>query len=360
LRRAGLAEDAIHRVGVPVRAQHFFFKGGDRVKRLPEALSYVAIGRDELVSSLIELAESHGAQFLFDSSCIDVDLDARQASFRDRVGQTTATTSDVILFADGAFSLGRSIFQRRVRRFESSQTFHRHGYKTLLFPEATKRGFDPSEVLFFAGGNKFLANGTFLPGDTLVVTLCLPYHGGESLEMSDPAAVRVFFEKHLPLLAQRHDALADEFLRNPAGDFVTVRCSTFHDRDVALLLGDAAHAVVPFAGLGLNLCIEDVDALDRLLDEHRDDWGATLAGFTRTRVPEAEAVAEISLENYRLLDGSNLTELLRREYAAKMHRVLPRMYPPGLDTLTAFTDLPFSEIRRLQRDINRRPAIARL
>lgn len=357
LRRAGLSLEEILACGVEATALRYFFTGGSKIKALEDGMSFLTVDRDALVKLLLDSAGRYDVRMHFNTRCDDIDFEKKsifvESTKEEDAGKKRELTGEVIVCADGARSIGRHLMQQRLRRFSYSQSYYRHGYKTLMYTDASKRGFDPGQVLFWSGeGGRFVANGSMIPGDRMNITLCLPYDGPESLTMSDEASIRQFFETHLPDLHARHDSVVEEFLNNPTSDFVSVNCSQFHHSNAAVLIGDAAHAVVPFLGQGMNLALEDVHALDTLLAQYGDDWSRVLPAYTTSRKPEADAVREMSLNNYQLLDGSNLPFLLRREFTACMHKLLPSRYPMDFEFIMAFTNIPYSEVYRIQQLYN--------
>jgi kynurenine 3-monooxygenase len=134
---------------------------------------------------------------------------------------------------------------------------------------------------------------------TFACILFLPFEGPDSFtQLNTPAAVRRFFEARFPDAVPLMPDLTNNFFANPTGSMVTIKCSPWHVQDRALLLGDAAHAIVPFFGQGINCGFEDCSILLELIDRHGGDWELTFAEFERARKINADAIADLAVENF--------------------------------------------------------------
>ena len=180
---------------------------------------------------------------------------------------------------------------------------------------------------------------------SFTATLFLPNEGDGGLTaLRSSADVANFFDWHfadaVPLLPD----LTEEFFANPTGMLGTIRCQPWRHRDRAVVIGDAAHAIVPFHGQGMNAGFEDCVALDTCIDRHGDDWGAVFEDFERNRKPNADAIAEMALENYvEMRDAVRDAKfLLKKELAWKLERLYPDRFIPRY-SMVMFHLLPYAE-----------------
>lgn len=184
---------------------------------------------------------------------------------------------------------------------------------------------------------------------SFTVTLFLPHRGaGESFEnLTDEAAVTAFFRARFPDALALIPGLAQQFLHNPTGIMGTIRTARWQMDGRVLLLGDAAHAVVPFHGQGMNCAFEDCLELDRQLDAHGDDHAAAFAAVEAARKPNADAIADMALENY--IEMRDLVAQPRFQLQKQLEFVLERRHP-GIFVrrygLVMFHTLPYAEAQR--------------
>ena len=141
--------------------------------------------------------------------------------------------------------------------------------------------------------------------------------------------------------------LTEDFLKNPTGPLVTIRCSPWHVDGRVVLLGDACHAVVPFLGQGMNAAIEDCTVLARCLAEHDGDRAAAFADFERQRKENTDALAELCVDNFLEMRDhvASPTFRLRKRGERVLHRLIPFWYTP-LYNMISFTRIPYSDARR--------------
>lgn len=301
LREVGLyGEVEKHLVAMPGRMIH------DETGKLlyqpygrDESAVHYSVERAVLNKILLDAAETAGAEILFGERGEEVDFDHRRLKLRrDSDGWRRALPFVTLIGTDGAGSAVRRAMLEK-KGIDCRDEHLPHGYKELAIPPG--RGGTPrlernALHIWPRGGFMLIALPNRDGGFT--ATLFLPHAGFPSFQaLADEPAVRRFLEAEfpdvLPLLA---DPVGD-FLNHPTGILGTIRCFPWHVADRALLLGDAAHAVVPFHGQGMNCAFEDCAVLDRLLDEH-DDLESLYLAFERLRKPDAEAIADMALENY--------------------------------------------------------------
>ncbi len=312
-----------------------------------EGQAILSISRRELNVALMNAAQQAGASLVFERRCVDVDLDAPSITVEGPDGAIETFEADVVLGADGAFSAVRARMQR-TDRFDYQQEFLTHGYKELSMPAAPGGGHRID-----AGGLHIWPRHRFmmiaLPNldGTFTCTLFAPFEGPVSFEgLREPEDVTALFEREFPDALPHMPTLVDEFFDNPTGSLVTVRCSPYHRGRVALV-GDAAHAVVPFYGQGMNAAFEDCTVLAGLLDAHDGDWDRALAAYSVVRKPDAHAIADLALYNYLVMRDKVASRgfLWRKTVDRALHKWAPQRWIPLYSRVT-FSNRPYSEARR--------------
>jgi kynurenine 3-monooxygenase len=242
--------------------------------------------------------------------------------------------------------------------YEASEEMLAHGYKELsILPGALGRHRMEAGALHIwpRGGYMLIA----LPNHdgTFTVTLFLPYEGEPSFaSLATPAEVSRFFAAEFPDVAGKIHGLEDAFFANPTGALGTVSCHPWHLDGRALLLGDAAHAIVPFHGQGMNCAFEDCLELDRCFEETGGDWTQLFALFAARRKPNADAIAEMALENYVEMRDSVRDPgfLLRQRVAFELERRFPERFAPRYALVMFRDDVPYAEAQwrgRIQEEI---------
>ncbi|MFN7021284.1 MAG: FAD-dependent oxidoreductase, partial [Phycisphaerales bacterium] len=302
----------------------------------------------------------------FHHRCLDVDLSRNEAVFLDetpgRDPRTHTVAADLICGADGAFSPLRSAMQK-TDRFDYSQTYLEHGYKELVIPpvasraghaqsnsaEAAEFAMEPNALhIWPRGGAMMIALPN--PDRSFTCTLFWPFTGDHGLDsLRTPDEVLAFFSRHYPDAVPLMPTLADDYLRNPSSSLVTVRCRpwihfTSDRRRAALLLGDAAHAIVPFYGQGMNCAFEDCRVLAETLDAHGHDFAAALPEYQHLRKPNADAIADMALDNFTEMRDKvgNLDFLHRKRLEHALHELDPVNLTPQYH-LVSFTTVPYAD-----------------
>lgn len=266
----------------------------------PHETNY-SVSRAELNKSLMNAAENTGkVRILFNHEVQDIDF-ARNAM----IVKNTATGDAFedhglpLFAADGAGSPVRHAMVKRLG-IENTEDLLDHAYKELVIPAASDGGWRiEKEALHIwpRGGYMVIA----LPNldGSFTCTLFLAREGAPSFASLDsPEKLQKFFTAEFPGALQLIPDLAKDFFANPIGILGTVRSAPWHHEDQCVLIGDAAHAVVPFHGQGMNAAFEDCVALDLLIEQHGADWKTIFEKYTTERKPNGDAIAQMALENY--------------------------------------------------------------
>lgn len=249
-----------------------------------------------------------------------------------------------VIAADGAGSVIRRSFDGS-DTFGGIETLLRHGYKELSIPAGSDGAFqlDPNALHIWPRGG-FMLIALPNPGGDFTLTLFLANDGDTSFaSLIDAASVEAFFEQHFADVAALIPNLVDEVINHPLGVLGTVRCRHWHDRGNVLLIGDAAHAIVPFHGQGMNLAFEDCALLDRLVTNLRTDWQRIFRTFENTQLMNANAIAEMALENYIEMRDTvrDPNFALRKALAFELERRLPEYFIPRYAMVMFHADIPY-------------------
>ena len=237
---------------------------------------------------------------------------------------------DLVIGCDGAFSVVRAVMQR-LDRFNYSQSHLEHGYKELTMPPTSTGDFamPPGGLhIWPRGGYMMIA----LPNTdrSFTCTCFWPFTGPNSFDaLRTEKDIRDFFTAHFPDAVPLMPTLVEEFMANPTSSLVTIRSRPWHVDGKIVLVGDAAHAVVPFYGQGMNASFEDCVVLDECLDRHPGQLAAALAEYTERRKVNGDAIADLALRNFvemRDKVGSRLF-LLHKKVEKLLHRWLPLCLP---------------------------------
>ncbi len=299
-----------------------------------------SVSRGMLNMELIQAAEDAGAQIKFSKSCKSIINNLME--FED--GQTAS--ADIIMGADGAYSAVRNQLQFK-DRFSYSQHYLDHGYKELSIPPLNDDFALEPNALHIWPRKQFMLIALPNQDKSFTCTLFLPFEGKKSFEQlqSDQAILRFFereFTDALPLMP----TLLEDFRENPTSSLVTVRCFPWH-KDGAFVIGDAAHAIVPFYGQGMNACFEDCRLLNQHLDTFNGNWESMLSSYQQFRKPDADAISHLALQNFLEMRDWVADEqfLLRKKIEARLHEEFPNDWIPQYSMVT-FTDIPYAEALR--------------
>ena len=347
LREIGI-EDEIKKITIPLdkRAMHVVGKPIYFQKYGKEGEAIWSISRGVLNRRMIDLAEEAGVVFKFEEKVWDVNLpEAKVYTGKTEKGEWQEYAHDMIFGCDGAFSRVRHKMQRR-SRFNYSQDFVDVGYKELAI-EPNKDGshkLDKNSFHIWPRGNfMFIAmpnlNGSF------TCTLFMPFEGPISFDkISTKEEVTTFFKTHFPTVMHAIENLEEAFFKNPTSAMVTMKCYPWTYWNKVALVGDSAHAVVPFYGQGMNAGFEDIYVLDQLIQQYGDDWETIFKEYQKQRKPNADAIAELSYRNFvemssKTTDPKFLLQKKIEKYFAKKY---PDKWIPVYSRVT-FSDHSYQE-----------------
>ena len=358
LRAAGV-EDAVKEIVVPVYARMMHGRDG-KLDRVPYSIDNKAIhsvSRGELNRrSLTEAEKLPNVSLHFDHKCLDVDLESAQCVF-ERNGEPVTVKADVVFGSDGAFSAVRA--KMMFGRFTYSQEYIEHDYKEVAFPanpgsspgQAGTPKMDP-QCLHIWPRRFFMMMGLANQDGGFTGTLFMQNTHTENVPGFDTVKteeqVQAFFSEHFADAMPIVPDLVQQYLRNPQSSLVIIRCNPWQVNGKVALIGDAAHAIIPFYGEGMNAGYEDCKVLNDLLNEHGDDnWPEVLARYAAKRKPNGDAIADLSLRNF--VEMRDLVAdpkfLLRKKIEGHLQAKHPDQWLP-LYSQVKFSDIEYKDAWR--------------
>ena len=353
LEEAGIAE-SVRKIGLPMEKRSIHLVDKDEYHQYygKEGEAIFSISRGILNREMITLAENAGVIFRFKEKVWNVDLPEAKVYTGDTERSAWQEYQfDTIFGADGAFSRVRHKMQRR-SRFDYSQDFLDAGYKELRIPanaDGTHK-LDPKSLHIWPRGKFMLIALPNLDG-TFTCTLFMPHEGANSFEtLTSKDQVLKFWKKHFPGTIAFMPTLLEDFEQNPTSALVTIKCYPWTYWNKVALIGDAAHAVVPFYGQGMNAGFEDISVLMKIIDAQSSaDWTQVFENYQESRKPNADAIAELSYQNFIEMSSKTADPqfLLRKKIETRMSEKYPKQWIP-LYSMVSFTTLPYKEA--LQRE----------
>lgn len=330
-----------------------------------------SVSRAGLNIALMNAAERHdGVTFHFEERCIGFDCVNAVAE----LSSGRSVGAETVIATDGAGSAVRhSMMNGGVERFDFSQTWLEHGYKELHIPPGPNGEFLlEKNALHIWPRHRFMMIALPNFDGSFTCTLFLAHSGGTASDiertavvsestlpdvrastfdsLTDEAAVIEFFDREFPDAVPLMPTLVNDFFHNPTGNLGTIKCWPWNADGKALLLGDSAHAMVPFYGQGMNCAFEDVRVLDRLVKEEISaaegsvlNWKAVFEGFGSLRKPNADAIQNMAEENFYEMRDATADPIFQRK--RELETRLEQKYPDYFSKYSMVTfreDLPYS------------------
>eukprot|EP01130_Rhizamoeba_saxonica_P009401 TRINITY_DN3820_c0_g1_i1.p1 TRINITY_DN3820_c0_g1~~TRINITY_DN3820_c0_g1_i1.p1 ORF type:complete len:412 (-),score=79.88 TRINITY_DN3820_c0_g1_i1:96-1331(-) len=344
LLEVGLTRDQIDSIVLPMKSR-CIHKDGELHHQSyshDNALHINSVGREHLNSLLLDLADDLGIPIHFNSKIQHVDAREKYIISRGRI-----IRFEQLFGADGAFSSTRKSMVN-MPYFNLSQQYSDHAYKEISIPptESGEHKIENNCLHIWPKGTYMLIALPNLDG-SFTVTLFCPKNIFD--EINTEEKVLEFFNINFPDVVPIADNLVEEFLQNPIGSLCTVKCSPWNNGNATLILGDAAHAIVPFFGQGMNCGLEDVTKLFKVIEEIGLDegWGPIFEQFSAQRKVDTDCIANMSHDNYiemcnRVADDHYVW---RKQITAILCKQFPTKFLPRYECVS-FTSLPYSEAEK--------------
>jgi kynurenine 3-monooxygenase len=307
-----------------------------------------SVSRGELNKTLMDLAEKNGATIHFNERCDSINWEKKEVIFTNlETNKTQSVHSDLIFGSDGAYAASRLTNQLQSDRFNYSQYYIDFGYKELTIPAGENGSFqmEKNELHIWPRGN-YMMIALPNPDGTFTCTLFFPFEGDPSFaSLQTPEQVRTFFNETFSDASAMMPNLESEFFTNGTSSLVTVKCSPWVRGNHFALIGDAAHAIVPFFGQGMNCGFEDCYVLNQLIDKHNHDWSQILPEYQLLRKPDGDAIAQLALNNFiEMRDKvADPVFLLQKKIEARFSQRHPEMWTPAYSLVTFSPKVRYSE-----------------
>jgi kynurenine 3-monooxygenase len=348
LREIGLAEEVL-KSAILMRGRMIHGPTGEQTFQpygKDDSQALHSVSRAGLNLLLVEAAARYPSiRLFFGHKCTGLDLDTGTLEFVDNASRSPVRVpAEFIVGADGAYSAVRGQLQKQ-ERFNYRQEYLDHGYKELTIPAGPGSTFRlEKHALHIWPRGSFMMIALPNQDGSFTCTLFWPFEGPNSFAaLRTEDAILSYFRRQFPDVVPLLPTLAHDFLHNPTGPLVTIRCQPWHWSDRVVLVGDACHAVVPFLGQGMNAAFEDCTVLTECLHRHADRSSA-FADYEVLRKIHLDVLADLCVDNFiemRDRVGSNLF-LLRKKFGLLLHRLFPRWYVP-LYVMIEFTRIPFAD-----------------
>ena len=307
-----------------------------------------SVSRAGLNKVLMTLAEKNGAEIFFNERCTSINWNKNEIEFDSpRSGESESACFELLFGADGAYSAARLQHMIQYDRFEYHQSYIDFGYKELTIPPGPDGGFrmEKNALHIWPRGNYMLIALPNTDG-SFTCTLFFPFEGEPSFASLDSKEkLKAFFDNTFSDAVPLMPTLEEDFFKNPVSSLVTVKCFPWVREDRFALIGDAAHAIVPFFGQGMNCGFEDCSVLNSLIDKHAGKWEDILQEFQALRKTDADAIADLALNNFiEMRDKvADPKFLLQKKIEARLHQKYPAKWIPAYAQVTFSPHIRYSE-----------------
>lgn len=347
-------DDKVKKICIPMNGRMLHDKKGNTFLSNYSGRRYEyinSISREKLNGLLITEAEKHeNVNIQFNKRCKSVDFEKTTATFEDyNTKDTFIVDADVIIATDGAGSaLRKSYYLERKFLFSFSQDYLTHGYKELSILPSTSGDYKTykNALHIWPRGDFMIIALPNLDG-SFTVTLFLSYSEGQYNfnNLITPEIVTEFFQKEFPDALELMPNLINDFFENPTAPLGTVKCSPWHYKGNTLLMGDAAHAIVPFYGQGMNASFEDVVEFDKVLDQNLNSWEAIFTNYEKNRKKDTDAIADLAVDNFHEMK-SHVSQAIfqeKRKIEMALENEFPNDYASKYSLVTFNEQIGYSE-----------------
>jgi kynurenine 3-monooxygenase len=342
--------DEIRKIAIPMHGRQMHIADGSSpYQPYGKEGQYInSVSRGELNRKLMDLAEENGVTIFFNQKCESIDWEKNTIHFEDTSkASLTNVKADLIFGSDGAYSAARLTHQLQHDRFQYNQFYIDFGYKELNIPAGENGTFllEKNALHIWPRGNYMMIALPNIDG-SFTCTLFFPFDGAPSFKTLDTKEkVQVFFDTTFADASKLMPTLQEDFFNNPTSSLVTVKCFPWVRDDKFALIGDAAHAIVPFFGQGMNCGFEDCAVLNSLIDKHDENWEQILMEFQQLRKPDADAIADLAINNFvEMRDKVGDPKfLLQKKIEANVSKKHPEKWIPAYSQVTFSPHIRYSE-----------------
>lgn len=338
--------DAVREIAIPMYGRTMHLADGTKIYQqygINNQAIY-SVSRGAINSKLMDAAENEAALF-FNEECISVDMEHNSCYFRNtQTGHFSQESADVIFATDGAFSAVRYTSMQKMDRFSYSQNYIEDGYREILLP-ANEDGTPKleSNTLHIWPRGRFMLIALPNFDGSFTCTLFMPVDGHQYCfnNLTSTAKVDEFFKTTFTDFHQMMPNVADVWETHPLSSLAIIRCYPWHYSKTALM-GDAAHATVPFYGQGMNCGFEDCTVMNELMHKHDHNWELIFNEYEKVRKPNGDAVQDLSLHNYLVMRDkvADPKFQLQQKIERRIAELYPEKYFP-LYSMVSFTDIEY-------------------
>ncbi|WP_299368018.1 NAD(P)/FAD-dependent oxidoreductase [Winogradskyella sp.] len=354
-------EDKVKKLCIPMNGRMLHDKEGNTFLSNYSGRDYEyinSISRGELNGLLLTEAEKHkNVSIHFNKKCLSVDFEKTTALFQDyHTKDEFIEDADCIIATDGAGSaLRQSYFLEKKFLFSFSQQWLTHGYKELsILPNEDGSYKTYKNALHIWPRGDFMVIALPNLDGSFTVTLFLSFDEGEYNfnNLTTPEIVTEFFEKEFPDALKLMPNLVEDFFENPTAPLGTVKCSPWHYKGNTLLMGDSAHAIVPFYGQGMNASFEDVVVFDEVLDQHEGNlpdgeagWEKVFSEYDKIRKKDTDAIADLAIDNFHEMKDHVANPIFqeKRKIEMALEKEFPEDYSSKYSLVTFNEDIGYRE-----------------
>ena len=346
LKKAGIA-DEVKKIAIPVYKRIMHDSKGILTDQPygNEGEAIYSVSRAQMNVLMMDLAEKNGANLHFNEKCIDVDFENSVVTFENSITkENKLKKSDFIIGADGAFSVVR---KQMVDKYRHKYDYNEidHDYKELLIPAGKDNKYliEKNALHIWPRGDFMLMALANLDG-SFTCTLFAPKKGSNSFEgLNTKEEVENYFKNIFPDFYELVPDLYSQWIANPTSTLGIVRTYPWHIKDSSLIIGDAAHATVPFYGQGMNCGFEDCRILDKYLDQY-DDLNECFEKFSIDRKPNGDGVQDLSMHNFIVMRDKTADPkfLLQKKIEKKFSNIYPNKWTP-LYSMVSFTNIAYAD-----------------
>ncbi len=342
--------DEIRKIAIPMYGRTMHDVNGNLTYQPygKEGEAIYSVSRGGVNAKMMDIAEEYGdATIHYDMACVDADLEKGIIYLKNtQTGEETSDQADVVFGADGAFSAVRYNAMQKLDRFDYSQKYIEDGYREILLPanEDGSYKLDINSLHIWPRG-RFMLIALANEDGSFTCTLFMPFEGDRNAfdNLKSKEQVDDFFKTTFPDFHEMMPNIADAWEDHPLSSLAIIRCYPWHHGKFALM-GDAAHATVPFYGQGMNAGFEDCSVMWELMQKHNENWDAIFEEYSKVRKANGDAVQDLSLHNYHVMRDyvGDPQFLLQKKIEAHFSKKHEDKWMP-LYSQVSFSHIPYSE-----------------
>jgi kynurenine 3-monooxygenase len=341
--------DEIRKIAIPMYGRIMHAEDGELTNQPygKEGEAIYSVSRGGVNAKMMDIAETYGnAVIHYNMECVDADTGKGEvALLNTETGEKSVDHADVVFAADGAFSAVRYHAFQKLDRFNFSQRYIEDGYREILLPANDDGSYklDKNALHIWPRG-RFMLIALANEDGSFTCTLFMPHEGENSFEqLTTKEKVERFFKETFPDFFEMMPNIADAWEDHPLSSLAIMRSYPWHHGRTALI-GDAAHATVPFYGQGMNAGFEDCTVLSELMGKYNEDWDKIFPEYSVIRKPDGDALQDLSLNNYFVMRDyvADPKFLLQKKIEARFSEMYPDRWMPLYSQVT-FSHIRYSE-----------------